>query len=260
MENDERKSAEFEGRTVEEAIEEGLASLGLTRDQVEVEVLHPGSRGFLGLGAENARVRLVVKGQEQETAEAEAAETSEPEAAEAVAETAEEEEPAPTKEAAGISDEDAAVARELLEGLLKRMQVRGEVHTRYVAPDPGQEEGTLVLDITGRDLSILIGRQGETLRALQYIVRLMVSHRLKRWINVVVDVEGYKKRREVLLEQLARRMAERVVLSGRPVALEPMPPNERRIVHLTLRDHPKVITQSVGEGDRRRVTIRLREP
>ncbi|MGQ9585305.1 MAG: RNA-binding cell elongation regulator Jag/EloR [Anaerolineae bacterium] len=250
MESDEGRSAEFEGKTVEEAIEEGLGALGLTREQVEVEVLQVGSRGFLGLGSGMARVRLVPKEPGPPVAE------GEPERPEPVPT----EEPIPTEGMVGVGPEDVAVARELLEGLLHHMRIRAEVSPRYVKPDAGQETGTLVLDVTGRDLSPLIGRQGETLRALQYILRLMVNHRLKRWLNVVVDVEGYKRRREVLLQQLAQRMAERVVLNGRPVALEPMAPNERRIVHLALRDHPKVTTQSVGEGDRRRVTILLRKP
>ncbi|MGC8837179.1 MAG: RNA-binding cell elongation regulator Jag/EloR [Anaerolineae bacterium] len=242
----EGRNAEFEGRTVEEAIEEGLRVLGLRRDEVEVEVLRPGSRGFLGLKGENARVRLVEIVRR------------EPEAPVTPVEEAPEEEFLP--QGAAITPEEAAVAQELLEGLLQRLGLRATVEQRFLSPDPDQGEGALVLDIRGRDLSVLIGRQGEALRALQYILRLMVSHRLKRWINLVVDVEGYKERRRVLLEQLAHRMAERVVLSGRPVALEPMPPNERRIVHLALRDHPQVVTESIGEGDRRRVTIRPRGP
>ncbi|MBC7222695.1 MAG: protein jag [Anaerolineae bacterium] len=250
------RSAEFEGKTVEEAIARGLEALGLSRDQVEVEVLNPGSRGFLGLGGENARVRLTPTAPPQEAPTPEA--TAEAEAPAPAA--APEEAPAVSQEAVGIAPEDAAVAQELLEGLLRHLGLRATVEQRFAPPDPGQDQGTLILDVRGRDLSVLIGRQAEALRALQYILRLMVSHRLGRWINVVVDVEGYKERRQVLLEQLAHRMAERVVLSGRPVALEPMPPHERRIVHLALRDHPQVTTESIGQGDRRRVTIRLREP
>lgn len=256
----EGRSAEFEGKTVEEAIEEGLRALGLSRDQVEVEVLRPGSRGFLGLRGENARVRLVEIVRQEPEAPAATMPEAAPEAAEVEeleALEVEEEEFIPS--GAAITPEEAAVAQELLEGLLQHLGLRATVEQRFLPPSPDQG-GTLVLDIRGRDLSVLIGRQGEALRALQYILRLMVSHRLKRWINVVVDVEGYKARRQVLLEQLAHRMAERVVLSGRPVALEPMPPNERRIVHLALRDHPQVVTESIGEGDRRRVTIRLRNP
>ncbi|MGQ9593364.1 MAG: RNA-binding cell elongation regulator Jag/EloR [Anaerolineae bacterium] len=249
----EGRSAEFEGRTVEEAIEEGLRVLGLSRDQVEVEVLRPGGRRFLGLGGENARVRLVeIVRREPGVPISEAPEA----VAFAEEEETREEELAP--QPVSITPEEAAVAQELLEGLLQHLGLRATVEQRTLPPAPDQGEGTLVLDIRGRDLSVLIGRQGEALRALQYLLRLMVSHRLKRWINLVVDVEGYKERRQVLLEQLAHRMAERVVLSGQPVALEPMPPNERRIVHLALRDHPQVVTESIGQGDRRRVTIRLR--
>jgi spoIIIJ-associated protein len=93
------------------------------------------------------------------------------------------------------------------------------------------------------------------LQSLQYITRLIVSREVQHWVNLVVDVEKYKLRREKSLRQLAQRMAERVALGGQLVALEPMPPNERRIIHMTLRDHPIVTTRSIGKGDRRKVTI-----
>jgi spoIIIJ-associated protein len=101
----------------------------------------------------------------------------------------------------------------------------------------------------------LIGRKGETLAALQRIVRLIVGSRFARWVHLVVDVDGYKQRREESLRRLAGRMAEEAVRSGRTVVLEPMPPYERRIVHLALREDVDVRTQSVGTGNRRRVTI-----
>ena len=112
-----------------------------------------------------------------------------------------------------------------------------------------------MLQIRGRDLGMLIGRRGETLAALQYITRLIASRELQRRANIVLDVEGYKSRREQMLQKLAKRMANQALQMGRTVSLEPMSPYERRIVHLTLRDHPDVSTQSVGEGDRRKVTI-----
>jgi spoIIIJ-associated protein len=120
------------------------------------------------------------------------------------------------------------------------------------------EEGEpppVVLDIVGDDLGILIGRRGETLAALQYITRLMVSRKTRRWYPLVVDVEQYKLRRERSLRRLAQRMAERVSFSRQPIALEAMSAYERRIVHMALRDHPSVTTESVGEGDQRKVTI-----
>jgi spoIIIJ-associated protein len=144
------------------------------------------------------------------------------------------------------------IAQETVEQLLRGMHVNGRVSLRQ----PSQAEGEpITLDITGDDLGILIGRRGETLGAIQFITRLIVSHRTHQRTNIIVDVEGYKQRREHILQDLARRMAERVEQSGRPVELEAMPAYERRIVHLTLRDHPHVTTQSIGEGAGRKVTI-----
>jgi spoIIIJ-associated protein len=124
----------------------------------------------------------------------------------------------------------------------------------YALADEGQDP-PVVLNISGDDLGILIGRRGETLRALQYIVRLMVSHQTKHWTDLVVDVEQYRVRRRRILESLAQRVAERVAREGRAQALEPMPAYERRLVHIALRKNPQVTTRSVGEGERRKVTI-----
>jgi spoIIIJ-associated protein len=148
------------------------------------------------------------------------------------------------------------VGREVLGEVLALMGIHARVE--IVEGDELAEEGEPappVLNITGGDLGILIGRRGETLRSLQYLLRLMVSHRLKHWTNLVVDVENYRVRRQQALKSLAYRVAERVVQTGRSQALEPMPAYERRMVHIALRNHPQVKTQSVGEGERRKVTI-----
>ena len=148
------------------------------------------------------------------------------------------------------------LGQQLLTEILERMGISAKVDVGSGAELT--EEGQvppIVLNITGGDLGILIGRRGETLLALQYLVRLMVSHRLKQWSDLVVDVEHYRIRRRRQLENLAQSMAERVVREGRSAALEPMPPYERRVVHMALRRHLKVTTQSVGEGERRKVTI-----
>jgi spoIIIJ-associated protein len=116
-------------------------------------------------------------------------------------------------------------------------------------------ERYLLLDVQGVELGALIGRRGETLESLQYLLRLMVNQRLRKWKNIIVDVEGYKERRVVHLKQLALRTATQVASTGRAVSLEPMPPNERRIIHIALRDHPDVYTESFGEGERRKVQI-----
>jgi len=115
--------------------------------------------------------------------------------------------------------------------------------------------GVITLDVKGEDLGILIGRRGETLASLQHIVRLIVAHQAKAWVPIVIDVEGYKERRYGALRALALRVAEQVKAKRRPFALEPMPAYERRIIHLTLADNPDVTTESVGEGEARKVVI-----
>jgi len=151
------------------------------------------------------------------------------------------------------------VARETLEELLQKMNVKAEVQAEWGTPDEDGELRPLILDVLGDDLSMLIGRKGETLSALQYITRLIACKRLNRGVHVVVDVEGYKQRREEQLRRLAQRMAEQVVQRKRQMSLEPMPANERRIIHLELRHHPDVRTESIGEGDRRKVIILLKD-
>ncbi len=124
-----------------------------------------------------------------------------------------------------------------------------------VLPGTDEEGPEFVLDIVGADLGILIGRRGETLRDLEYICRLIVSQEMHHTVRFAVDVEGYRARRERVLRELARRMADRVRQNRQPITLEAMPPHERRIVHITLREHPTVKTQSIGEGEHRRVMI-----
>ena len=249
----ERRSVVASGKTVEDAIDNGLAMLQVHRDQVDVEVITPGSRGVLGFGAENARVELLVKLPPEPEPEPEP--KPEPEVEPAASPT---EAPPAAEQPQPESDEEAAgkIGHEILSELLRRMNIQAsvEIMVGYELADEG-EPPPVVLNITGEDLGILIGRRGDTLRALQYLVRLMVSHRLKHWTNLVVDVENYVVRRRRTLESLAQRVAEQVVRSGRTQALEPMSPYERRVIHMALRKHPDVTTQSVGEGERRKVTI-----
>lgn len=267
---------EFRGRTPEEATEAGLAALKLTAEQVEIEVLSKGSRGLLGFGAEEARVRITpISKQPAKSAAPKSPkkETPAPPPVKAAAEPKPQKpeapmpkpapkaerpaEPKPVAQTDGDEDLDStAVAAELLQGMLDRMDISTTVRAvEYRGVLDDDQDAPIVLNIEGEDLGILIGRRAETLSAIQYLTRLMVNHRLHRWVNVVVDVEGYRSRREEQLARLASRMADRAVSSGKPVALEAMPPNERRIVHITLRDNPLVTTQSVGEGEQRKVTI-----
>jgi len=148
------------------------------------------------------------------------------------------------------------IGRYVVANLLRKMGFQAEVAIAGTKEpsEPGGEPA-VVLDIRGDDLGLLIGRRGETLRDLQFITRLIVSRKVGHWPNLVVDVEQYRIHREQALQQLARRMADKVRLTRQPVPLEPMPPNERRIIHLALRDDPYVTTHSVGEGEARKVII-----
>ena len=156
---------------------------------------------------------------------------------------------------------DEQVAKEIVRNLLDRMGVRADVlavdNPSAVPPD-GEDPPTIFIDVLGRDLGMLIGRRGDNLAQIQYLVNLLVNRRLGSYTRVVVDVEGYLSRREESLIGLAERVARQVARSRRPIMLEPMPPNERRIVHLTLRNNPDVSTESSGEGSARRITVQPR--
>lgn len=253
------REIESSGSDVEGAIATGLEALGVERDAVRVEVLDEGSRGLLGIGARPARVRLTVeKEQPPSTVPIPAPELQQPPAREAAAALVEEAPAVPAEEQEELQSL-APVARQTLEELLEKMGIPAQVET-YVKPAQDEEDyPKLVLNVRGRDLGVLVGRRGEVLNALQYLTRLIVGREVERRVNLVVDVEGYLERRERSLRQLAQRMAERAVATSRRQILEPMSPAERRIIHVTLRHHPNVATQSVGQGENRKVTIFLRD-
>lgn len=295
---------DFEGKTVDDAIADGLIKLGLSRDQVDIEVLHKGSRGIFGIGSEPAVVRLVPRslsmaqdgGDEPASAVSDEAATegdlsdgseSNADESETVAPATEEsapvesvaEEPvaesvpeideaddtsadeAPSDDSADEeyadvdADELVSLSTELLHTMLRLMGFEVQITAEWREAEDEQEEACLMLDVEGENLGPLIGRHGETLANIQYLLRLMINQRIREWRNIVVDVAHYKARRADQLTQLALRMADQVVTTGRALSLEPMPSNERRVVHMALRDHPDVYTQSTGEADRRKVNI-----
>jgi spoIIIJ-associated protein len=147
------------------------------------------------------------------------------------------------------------VASEVLETLIKFMRIAADISATQSATG----ELPVTLNIEGDDLGVLIGRRGQALASLQYIVRLIVAGKLKVWVPINVDVAGYKKRRYESLQSLALRLAEQVKRNRRLITLEPMPADERRIIHLALADHPDVTTQSMGEGEMRKVAILLKK-
>jgi spoIIIJ-associated protein len=220
------QTIEATGTTIDDAIARGLEALNVARDEVDILILsaEPGR---------TTRVRLTRKPREAAPAAVSLAVQS-------------------------VTSEESAAAQRVLQAVLDRMKFQVQIVERDPAELHGydeQDEPTLVLDIHGTDLSTLIGRRGETLDGLQYLIRLLAAKELGHYLHIVLDVEGYKAHRAQMLKQLALRMADRVATTHKPAALEPMPANERRIVHLALRDHTQVRTESVGVGDNRKVTI-----
>ncbi len=200
-------------RTVEEAIELALKELDADRDEAEVEVLSRGKAGFLGIGAEMARVRVTRVSQD--------------------------------RSAAGLAT--ATVGRIL--------EAAGVNVSRTLRSAHDQEVGGPIIDLAGEDSGLLIGRRGQTLQALQFLVTLIVRKQFGEDVRVALDVENYRQRRETSLRDMANKVATRVAQTNRSITLEPMPPADRRIVHTSLSEHPGVRTESAGEGENRKVTI-----
>jgi spoIIIJ-associated protein len=243
--SDQKATLEIIAPSVEDAIEQGLDQLGLPRDAVSVDVLDEGKSGFLGVGSRQVRVRLTIT---DGSSEKEEKTTS----VEVLPLTLEDEEFSDTLEEAKVKSE------RIVKNLLSKMKVKADVSSRILDPEDENDRSMVLIEITGKDLSILIGRRAETLDAIQYITSLMLNQDMGSWMPLMIDVQGYRFRRERQLRQLARRLADQVVQTGRKQVLEPMPANERRLIHLELRYHPFVTTESVGEEPHRKTTIFLR--
>ncbi len=228
------RSAEGSGRTVEEAIREALRILGARREDVDLIVLDEGSRGVLGIGAREARVRLTLLSEEEE-------------------EGAPERQAGPPDLVGGDGKEYVSVAQEVASELIDAMGIAGTVTA-------SQDAGAIRISISGANLGPLIGRRGQTLEALELIVNLVVARRLGRRVPVLLDAERYRERRRQTLQALARRVAAKVRRTGRPVVLEPMPASERRIIHTVLAADAEVMTFSEGEGAERHVVVSPRGP
>jgi spoIIIJ-associated protein len=157
-----------------------------------------------------------------------------------------------------ITPEAVELAATLTQGVLDRMDFAASCTSRLLQPPGGEENPSVWVDIQGADSSHLLAHQCEALDALQVVVQTMWAHQTKSNLRVTVDADSYKDRREKRIQQMAERLAERVVSAGRSITLEPMPASERRLVHIALRDHPQVKTESQGEGSGRRITIKLK--
>jgi spoIIIJ-associated protein len=205
-------------KSVEEAVELALKDLGIGRDEVEVEVISLGKTGFLGLGGEQAQVRITPL---------------------------------------TASGEVVRTAKIIIDQLIAHLGVKA---LSTISKPPKDSPGFFLIDIEGEDSGLLIGRRGETLRAMQFLVNLLVTQArgAEDSGRILLDVEHYRERRANSLRDRVLRLADRVATSGKPITLEPMPANERRVVHMALSDHLRVITQSEGLGEERQVIIQPR--
>jgi spoIIIJ-associated protein len=246
-----KTTVEVNASTVEEAIEKGLDHLCLPRDAVDIEILDEGHQGFLGLGNREVRIKLTVKDETvKKTIEKPAPKTNKK---------------IPSKKIETVIPEEIDKveqnqnnAIEIVRELVTRMKVDAQVFGRVIEPEDERDHPMILVEVTGNDLSVLIGRRSETLNALQYIASLILCEKAGEWVPLNLDVQGYRMRRERQLRQLARRLADQVIQTGRRQVLETMPANERRIIHLELRYHPFVTTASIGEEPNRRTTIILK--
>ena len=221
-------------RTVDEAIELALKELDVDRDEAEVEILSRGKTGFLGIGTENARVRakkLSSVGGATRTPTGPAANGG---------------------TAATASTDTAAGAATAVVGRILEAAGVNVTRTLRAANDP--ETGGPIIDLAGEDSGLLIGRRGQTLQALQFLVNMIVRKQFDG-VRVMLDVENYRQRRESSLRDMATKVAARVAQTNRGITLEPMPPADRRIIHTSLSDHPGVTTESTGEGEGRKVMV-----
>lgn len=231
---------EAEGETLDEAIENALKILGVQRDRVTVDILTEGSRGILGIGAKKARVRAALRKaldieEEQEEEE-------------------ERREESPRQERTISQEEMAAVgekARGVLAEILRYMGVSASIELK-----PGEIAEEIILDIQGDNGGLLIGRRGQTLEALQYLLTRMVAERQGReGPQLVVDTEHYGERRRKTLEDMALRLGEKAKRQRKAVSVDALSAADRRVVHLALQDDPWLTTKSLGKGAYRRLLI-----
>ncbi len=243
------RSIEKVGRTVDDAITEALIELGASTDEVEIEVISKGSKGLLGFGAKEAKVRVTLK------------EVEEPIQVEEIKEVISEEISIQESNEQVIDSEDRVVAskeeiediinnaKEFLNKLLKQMDIECEIHSEVI------NNNRVSINLEGKNMGIIIGKRGETLDAIQYLVNIVANKQRKEYIKIMLDTENYRARREETLKRLAFKLSKKVQKSKKPIILEPMNPYDRRIIHSALQDSKFVKTHSEGKEPFRKVVI-----
>ena len=263
----------FKGRTVEEATEEALKTLNEDLENLEIKIIDTGRNGILGLGGHPAEIEVYVLGapntseidekpkSKQKKVKKDAKPKSKQKKVKKDAKpkrtTSLKKEPKKTRQTKNEENiptekdpEIEEIVGKILNNLINSTGLDADVYVR-----DQMEEGSIVFELEGQDSGLLIGRRGETLSSLEYLVRLMASKTLDKRANIMIDVEDYKLRRKEKLENIAKKTAEKVSKTGKRISLEPMSAADRRIVHMTLAESKNVSTQSRGEGMHRKVVI-----
>lgn len=252
---------EMTAKTVDEAVAKALKELNITAEEAVVEVLEEGKKGFLGMFSKDAKVRVAAKEVAAPVVEEIIVEEVKVEVETEVEETVKEEAPAATEERAArepkkfvVNDEAVAKAREFLQKVFNAMKIE-VVMEKFV----NKNDGTVTFKLHGADMGILIGKHGQTLDSLQYLTNLVANKNSAERVRVIIDVEDYRDRRIETLNRLAYRLADKVKRSGERVALEPMNPHERKIIHMALQNDRRVTTLSEGDEPYRHVVIELKK-
>ena len=234
---------EFSAKTVSDAITEACQKFTVTSEKLDYVVVSEGSSGFLGLGVKPAIIKARVKEEEKEVVKA----------SETVAVPAKEEK---VVVAAATTASDVSVeeqAKKFLQDVFKAMNMTVVIDAKY-----SEAEHALDVELSGDEMGVLIGKRGQTLDSLQYLISLVVNKGTGEYIRVKVDTENYRQRRKETLENLAKNISYKVKRTKRPVSLEPMNPYERRIIHSALQNDRYVTTHSEGEEPFRRVVVTLK--
>lgn len=248
------KSIEKVGKTVDDAITEALIELGASTDEVNIEIISKGSKGWLGFGAKLAKVRVTLKERscdpllEVQKTKPEVPKVEVKADVEVQSETG-----SNSVQAVKASKEEVEQvmkkAINFLDKLLKQMDVDGTIKAEIIGKD------RISIGLEGKNMGIIIGKRGETLDAIQYLVNIVANKDRKEYIKIMLDSENYRARREETLQKLALKLSKKVQKSRKPISLEPMNPYDRRIIHSALQDSKFVKTHSEGKEPFRKVVI-----
>ncbi|MEC7880573.1 MAG: RNA-binding cell elongation regulator Jag/EloR [Chloroflexota bacterium] len=234
---------QFQGKTVEEATKLALEELKANLEEVNIEIISPGKSGILGLGGEPALIEVTIEDDGKSTKPKTTKKSSKKKA------------DVPRREMDIVDEDTAKLAVDLVNYILSSLEV--DVKTFFRDQDDFDNK-SVYFEIEGDDSGLIIGRKGETLRSLEFLISFIIKRQLDKKVRVILDVEGYQERRRQNIASLAESAAEKVIKSGKPVKMDPMSPFDRRIVHLSLEKQSKITTESEGSGSRRQVVIKLK--